>query len=129
MSLLVLLWAAYAVAAVADWWAIAAGRRAVEVIAKPAAMVALIGVVLASDLTGATRTWLLVALALCLVGDVMLLGDSEPAFRGGLAAFLLGHLAYAVLFLHLGVAVSWWLAGAVLTLALLLPVGGRSRSW
>ena len=46
--------------------------------------------------------WLLVALAFGLAGDVFLLGDSDTRFRLGLAAFLVGHLAFVVSFIRLG---------------------------
>ena len=45
----------------------------------------------------------LCALALSWVGDVALLGRSRVAFLVGLAAFLLGHLAYAIAFAVRGV--------------------------
>lgn len=40
--------------------------------------------------------WMLVGLALGVVGDIALLGKSQRAFLAGLGAFLLGHLAYVV---------------------------------
>lgn len=121
-----LLWAAFAVFSVLDWWAIARGVRSVEVIAKPGAMVALIGVVLtAGVLTSAGGAILLVALILCLAGDVLLLGDSEPRFLGGLSAFLLGHIGYAVLFVHLGLTSPWWGLVALLAVAAVLPLAVR----
>lgn len=90
-----------AVVAALDWWAVATDRQATERWAKPLVMVGLVAVALAS---GATQSpggpALLAALALGLVGDVFLLGDSEPRFVGGLAAFLVGHLAYVVAFVQ-----------------------------
>ena len=69
------------------------GRRSVERWAKPAVMVALAVVAVALGATDdTTGRWVLAALALGLVGDVMLLGDSPARFLGGLAAFLVGHL-------------------------------------
>jgi uncharacterized membrane protein YhhN len=41
---------------------------------------------------------LVLALALCALGDLFLAYDGERAFLGGLVAFLLGHVVYAVLF-------------------------------
>lgn len=46
--------------------------------------------------------WLPVALALCALGDFLLAYDGENAFLAGLVAFLLGHLAYVVLFWRVG---------------------------
>jgi uncharacterized membrane protein YhhN len=42
--------------------------------------------------------FLLAGLVLSLIGDVLLLGDSDVHFLGGLVAFLLGHLAYIAAF-------------------------------
>jgi uncharacterized membrane protein YhhN len=47
--------------------------------------------------------WVSVGIALSVVGDVALLSESNTAFLVGLAAFLLGHIAYIVAFV--GVAV------------------------
>jgi len=106
-------WAVVVAAALVDWWSVLRDRRAVERWAKPAVMLGLIGVVLGSALPDSggvgpggdpTAVWLLLALALCLVGDVMLLGDGPSRFVAGLAAFLLGHLAYVAAFVASGLA-------------------------
>ena len=115
-----------AAAMVADWWAVARHRPAIERLAKPAAMVGLLGVAL---LAGAPDSdagrWLLLALAFGLLGDVMLLSDSPGRFVAGLAAFLLGHLAYVASFLSVGLDEPWLgvLGGAVLLVALLVGRG------
>ena len=74
--------------------AIRAGDRALEVVSKTAASLCFVvlGAVrwTAGDAVG---SWLLAGLVLCMVGDVLLLG-SDRSFDLGLAAFLLGHLAY-----------------------------------
>ncbi len=81
-------------AAALDWWAVATDRRRLEEVAKPAVMVLLIGWVLTVPGADPTvRTWVVVALGLSLVGDVLLLPRID-VFVGGLAAFLLGHLAF-----------------------------------
>lgn len=49
--------------------------------------------------------WLVIGLALCALGDVLLLDDRT--FDAGLAAFLLGHVAYIVAF-HLARPVAMW---------------------
>ena len=62
---------------------------------------------------------ILVGLALCACGDVLLIPRSETTFRLGLVAFLCGHLAYAAAFLTLPVA--WVVLGpAALVIALAL---------
>jgi uncharacterized membrane protein YhhN len=122
-------WVAAAVTAAlfaADWWAVWHRRADVERLAKPAAMVGLFSVAL---LAGAADTtagrWLLVALALGLVGDVLLLEDTPRRFVGGLAAFLVGHLAYVASFVAVGLdrpALGWL---GVLVLLVALVVGRR----
>lgn len=47
------------------------------------------------------------ALACCAIGDVLLLSRATPAFLGGLASFLLGHILLAVAFTSLGLARGW----------------------
>lgn len=114
-------------AALANWWAAAVGRRAVEVVAKPLTMVGLVGAVLA---LGAgdhpPGRWLLAALLLCLIGDVALLGDSSARFLGGLTAFLLGHVAYVLTFVSIGHPwqVGWVTVGALTVVVSL--VAGRA---
>jgi uncharacterized membrane protein YhhN len=48
-------------------------------------------------------TWILVALVLCWIGDVLLIPDSKPIFLGGLSSFLLGHIIFVVAFFVRGV--------------------------
>ena len=61
--------------------------------------------VVAGEMEGEARALLVVAVTLCLVGDVALLGRSERRFLAGLRVFALGHVAYAVTALPVGV--SW----------------------
>ncbi len=58
---------------------------------------------------GAAGPWAVAALALSVVGDVLLLWDNKRVFLVGLFAFLLAHVAYAVAFVVIGVD---WLAVA-----------------
>lgn len=51
---------------------------------------------------GAVGGALLAALALSVIGDVLLLSRARPAFLGGLGAFLLAHVAFLATFLLLG---------------------------
>jgi uncharacterized membrane protein YhhN len=68
---------------------------------------------------------LIVGLALCWLGDVLLIPENRPGiFRAGIFAFLLGHVAYLAAFLSLGLDPAW----AVITGALLcLPAVGVLR--
>ncbi|HEY3531362.1 MAG TPA: lysoplasmalogenase [Nocardioides sp.] len=103
------LWVVPAVLALVDWYAVGRGDRRTETWAKPATLLALILVALVLGGTGTPAgLWLLVALVLGLVGDVSLLGRTESRFRLGLAAFLVGHLAYVVSFTRIGLDPAGW---------------------
>jgi uncharacterized membrane protein YhhN len=96
----------FVVLAVADWVAIWRGADHLRPLTKTAATVALVAVAaLAGDMAADARAVLVVAVAFCLAGDVALLGTSERRFLLGLSAFALGHLAYIVTALLVGV--SW----------------------
>jgi uncharacterized membrane protein YhhN len=82
------------VVAAGDWVAVARERKPLEYVCKPLTMVVLIAATLALDVDEtAVRTWFVVALVLCLIGDVFLMLPQD-LFVFGLAAFLLGHIAY-----------------------------------
>lgn len=69
---------------------------------KPLAAVAFMWLALALGASNSSYgTWLLAGLALCLLGDLLLMPDNEHCFLAGLVAFLCGHLLYAVAFLQL----------------------------
>jgi uncharacterized membrane protein YhhN len=107
----VLLIAGAAVASI-DWLAVATEHRRVEYVAKPLAMVLLLGVAATAGDPGADiRVWLVIGAALGLVGDIALLGDGEVQFMVGLGAFAVGHLAYAVAALRVGFDPLWALIG------------------
>jgi uncharacterized membrane protein YhhN len=110
-----------AVFAVADWVAVARGTKALEYVAKPMATLLLLGVALALVPEDETRrTWFAVALALSLAGDVFLMLPRD-LFVAGLAAFLLGHVAYVAGFgpSH---AWPWILLVAVVAAAVGTPI-------
>jgi len=106
-------------------------------VAKPVASTGFIGVALtAGALSNTYGQIVLLACAFCWLGDVLLIPkDSRKAFLGGLVSFLLGHVAYAVAFVVVGVdleAVMMSAAGLLLPLALiarwLMPnVEGRMK--
>lgn len=121
-----LIWVLPACFALVDWYAVARGDRRTEVWAKPLVLTSLIVVAAVLGATGtAAGTWLLVALLFGLLGDVALLSDSLPRFRAGVAAFLVGHLAYLVCFASLGLTMpAWsWAGLAVLAVALFATRG------
>jgi len=90
---------ATAVCAAADWLVVAIERRRLEYVAKPAVMLALIGLAVSltpgSAASDVARPWFIAALGLSLFGDVLLMLPSEH-FVGGLVAFLLAHVAFIV---------------------------------
>jgi uncharacterized membrane protein YhhN len=104
-----LIWLLPAAAALLDWYAVAREDRRLERVAKPATLLALIvAAVVLGALDADGGTWLLMALVLGLVGDVFLLGKSDARFRAGLAAFLVGHLAYVASFADVGLPRPAW---------------------
>ena len=82
------------VIAAGNWIAVEQGNKGLEYVCKPLTMVALIVTTLALDVADETvRTWFLVALVLCLIGDVFLMLPQD-LFVFALGALPLGHVAY-----------------------------------
>jgi uncharacterized membrane protein YhhN len=118
--LAVALLVAAAAVAVADWWAVQTGRRAVERLAKPATMLLLVGVAATwGDVAGDVRAWLVAAAILGVGGDIALLGTGDGAFMAGLSSFAAGHLAYVVAASLLGLELVWTVPGIIVIGALL----------
>ncbi|MDH2415881.1 lysoplasmalogenase [Nocardioides sp. CER19] len=109
--------------ALLNWVSVACGWFRVEWWTKLLTMVALIATVLvAGALDDAPGTWLVVALAFGLLGDAALLGDTERRLLAGVAAFFVGHLAYLVCFVVLGVSPEvWWPLVVVVLIATSWP--------
>ena len=85
--------------AVGDWLAVARDRRALEVVCKPATLLALM--VAAWLMTrGPHDAWqarfFLPGLGLSLVGDILLMLRRKRLFLAGLGAFLLAHACYII---------------------------------
>jgi len=104
-------------------WAERRGSSTGLWLTKPIASLAFIWVGLAA---GALETsygqLVLLGLVLCLLGDVLLIPRDRPAvFRGGVFAFLLGHVAYSAAFVTRPLDLFGLAAGAVL---LVVVVGG-----
>ena len=102
------------------------GWRAGLWLTKPVASLAFVGAGIASGALDSTYGQLvLLGLALCLLGDVLLIPLDRPAiFRAGIFAFLGGHVAYAAAFLTRPLDPLGLAAGAVL---LAVVVGGTLR--
>jgi len=115
-----------ALAAVVDWVAVGTRRTAVEYVAKPLATAGLVAVALTLDpVHPDMRTAFVVALMLSLVGDVFLMLPGERWFVPGLASFLLAHVAYVVGFAIGPGTGGALLVGAVIALAVAVPMGTR----
>jgi len=121
----VLLVAVVLVAAL-DWFAVGTDRRRLEYAAKPLTMAALIALALSLDVSQpSVRAAVLVALVLCLVGDVALLLPGEDWFVVGLGAFLVAHLVYVVSFWWRGIGVQGLLVGLVMVGVAVAVLGRR----
>jgi uncharacterized membrane protein YhhN len=98
-------------------------RRAAAVLKMTAAS-GYLGLALVGGAAGSPYGQLLLAgLVLCWIGDLLLIpGGKGPAFLGGLASFLLGHVAYACAFVAVGASGVWVAVAA-------LPVGAGVLRW
>ena len=115
-----------ALVAALDWLAVQRQWARVEQVAKPLVMVALAW--LAFTMGAADHDvgrFLLVALGFSLVGDIFLLGKGAVDFSGGLASFLVAHIAFVLAFLTLGVQPWWALLGLLIAVPLGLTAGRR----
>lgn len=110
---------ATAIAAVTNWYSRWRQSNSVELVSKPLTTIgAIVIAALADGPRGATVVGI-VGLALCLIGDVALL-PAVDRFVVGLAAFLLAHIAFIVMFSMSGFD-RWPMAGvAIAGCALLL---------
>lgn len=103
-------------AALIDWWGVAADRLSVEFVAKPLVDIALIGTALAIDTTDDVGRGLVVAaLGAALVGDVVR-STPDARFESGLFATIVAHLLFTA-------ALADSLQPATGTVAALLLVG------
>lgn len=110
-------------AAAGDWVAVQQENKVLEYVCKPLTMVLLVCAALALDPdVSAVRAWFVVALVLSLAGDVLLMLPADR-FVFGLAAFLLGHIAYIVGMQVDGVDGPRFLVGVVLVMTLLAVIG------
>lgn len=107
-------------ALVALLWAEARSKQLGVWLSKPLASAGFVWLGLQLRGSGPEHDWLLLGLVLCMLGDVLLIPDDERAFKAGIAAFGLGHLAYLVSFVHLGLqpGTTGLAAGLLLALAM-----------
>ncbi len=110
---------ATAVAAVANWYSRWRMNERLELVSKPLTTVGAIAIAATADGPNSATIVAMIALAMCLIGDTALL-PAVDRFVVGLAAFLLGHIAFMVMFALRGFD-RWRLAGvAIAGCALLL---------
>ncbi|CAB4362788.1 unannotated protein [freshwater metagenome] len=107
-----------ALTAAADWWSRLSDRQRLESWTKPATTLLVIGLALVSGAPGSRIAVAVVALALCLAGDIALMPVVDK-FVVGLASFLFGHLVFIVLFVQYGLDQPR-LAGIAILLAAVL---------
>ncbi|HSV85690.1 MAG TPA: lysoplasmalogenase [Levilinea sp.] len=112
-------WTAAALAA-SDWVATAFGWRNVRLLTKPATLLVLI----AWFIQAGGPFWFSLGLIFSLAGDVLLMLPAR-FFLGGLAAFLLAHVAYIIGFGLLPLPLHW---GALLALIAVVAAGLFSMS-
>jgi uncharacterized membrane protein YhhN len=93
-------------------------------LAKPVASLAFIGTALASQaLETPYGQLILLALALSLLGDLLLIPDNRPrTFRAGVLAFGSAHLAFGAAFAREPLSTTWLAGSALLLLAGLFAV-------
>ena len=113
-----------AMAAAADWLAVARSFRRLEYVAKPAVMVGLIAVaILLHPVDSTERTFFLVALAFGLISDIFLMLPRDM-FLLGLVAALVEHIAYIAGFNHRPLQAALLAVASVIALvsvAVILP--------
>ena len=92
-----------------------------RVAAKLVASLAFLGVGVIARPGTAYGDFILAGLALGVIGDAALLGDSKRAFLAGLTAFLVGHIAYVLACAQIE-SPQYWFADAALMSALPVAV-------
>lgn len=113
------------VVAAGNWHAVFHGNKALEYVCKPLTMVVLFAAALALDPDDTTmRVWFLVAIVLCLLGDVFLMLPQD-LFVFGLGSFLLGHIAYIGGMLAGGIDAARFGAGALIVTVAVTIIGTR----
>lgn len=121
----VVLLVATGLAALTNWWARLRGADRVEQWVKPLTTMLVVGLAIANESPTGQVATAVIALVLCLEGDIALMAAVDN-FVLGLASFLLGHLAFIYLFVHYEMPELWLAAFALaLVVALVATVGRR----
>ncbi|MGB8858767.1 MAG: lysoplasmalogenase [Ilumatobacteraceae bacterium] len=111
--------------ALANWWSRLRPSDRLEAVAKPLTTMLVIGVALANESPTGRVATAVIALVLCLWGDIALM-PAVDNFVLGLASFLLGHLVFIVLFAQYGMP-HLVLGGIALALAAVLAATAGRR--
>lgn len=99
-------------------WSESKGWRSGAWITKPLASAAFVAFAVQMGARESTYgLWVLAALCVCWLGDVLLIPSNKGSFRLGILSFLTGHLFYSVAFLVYGVDARWAVLSAI-------PLGG-----
>ncbi|HEY4333353.1 MAG TPA: lysoplasmalogenase family protein, partial [Ilumatobacteraceae bacterium] len=96
-----------AIAAIANWSTRVWPREWLETVSKPLATTLVIWVAIAAKGPHTPTVLAVIGLVCCLAGDVALL-DVVDRFVVGLAAFLIGHLVFAAMFVTLHLRHPLW---------------------
>jgi uncharacterized membrane protein YhhN len=115
---------ATALAALANWWSRVTHNDRVELWAKPATTILVIGLALVSGAPTGHIVIAVVALTFCLLGDIFLM-PAVDNFILGLASFLTGHVVFVVLFVEYGLGHRSLAGVAVLALVVMVATIGR----
>ena len=108
-----------------NWWAVATTTKLMEYISKPAATISVLLVAVTLDAPdGKAQMWRILALVLCLTGDVFLMLPRD-AFIQGLASFAVAQLLFVVSFSVQDAASSKLLIGLVIVAPILFVVAQR----
>jgi uncharacterized membrane protein YhhN len=118
-ALLAVVCIATAITAIANWYSRVKLNARVELISKPLTTIGAIAIAALADGPRSATIVAVLALVLCLIGDIALL-PAVDQFVVGLAAFLLGHIAFIVMFSQRGFD-RWTVSGvAIVGVAALL---------
>ena len=108
-----------------DWIAVARRLRPLEYVCKPTAALAFLATAIALDPSSdSSRTWCCVALALCALGDVVLMLPQD-AFVPGLAAFAAAQVSFTVSFAMQNPTIPRLMIGVVLVVPCALVLTRR----
>ncbi|HVT76947.1 MAG TPA: lysoplasmalogenase [Acidimicrobiales bacterium] len=108
-----------------NWYAVERDSRALEYVAKPATTLLLAcAAATLHPVWSSERVAVVIALVLCLAGDVFLMLPNEDLFVAGLASFLVGHLVFIVGFVLGRGHDPWWQLTVPLA-ALALSISAR----